>query len=137
MLGEKFLYQRMQVRKCSSDGKHDLLFRRKMCSDFQRKNLPNLLRPCFAIYIPRLQGTIEAHTQSQRVLMLARKRDEIFITQHTAKGATGAPLASHTCPTADYQAPALMASGSTQSLRTGRKVSQSVRTLSHSWIRIP
>ena len=127
----------MKVGKSKSGGKYDFLFCCKVGGDFLRKNLPNLLRPCFAIYIPRLQGTIEAHTQSQRVLMLARKRDEIFITQHTAKGATGAPLASHTYPTADYQAPAVMASGSTQSLKTGRKVSQSVRTLSHSWISIP
>jgi len=127
----------MQIGKGSSGRKYDFLFRRKVGGDFQRKNLSNLLRPCFAIYLTRLQSTIQTHAQSQRVLVLARKRDEIFIAKHAAWGATAAPLASHTCPTADYQTPALMASGSTQSLKTGRKVSQSVRTLSHSWISIP
>ena len=127
----------MKIGKGSSNREYNFLFRSKVGGDFERKNLPNLLRPCFAIYIAGLQSTIQPHAQSQGMLMLAGKWHEIFITKHAARDATGAPLASHTSPTADYQTPALMASGSTQSLKTGRKVSQSVRTLSHSWISIP
>src|SRR5882724_644697 len=127
----------MKIGIGSSGRKYSFLFRRKVGGDFQRKNLPNFLRPCLVIYITRQQSTIQTHTQSQRVLMLARKRHEIFITKHAARGATDAPLASHTYPAADHQTSAIMASGSTQSLNTGRKVSQSVRTLSHSWISIP
>ena len=122
----------MKVGKSKSGGKYDFLFCCKVGGDFLRKNLPNLLRPCFTVYIACLQGTIQPDAQSQCMLMLAGKGDEIFVTKHAARGATGAPIGSHTYPTADYQTPALMASGSTQSLTTGRKVSQSVRTLSHS-----
>jgi hypothetical protein len=118
----------MKIGKRSGGRKYDFLFRRKVGCNFLRKNLPNFLRPGFAIYLSALQGTIQAHAQSQGMLVLAGKRDEIFITQHAAWGARGAPLVYQT---------AVTASGSGQSLRTGRKVSQSVRTLSHSWISIP
>src|ERR1700693_2121408 len=122
----------MQVGKNGGSGEYDFLLRGKVSRDFLGKNLPNLLRPCLDIHLTGLQGTIEAPTQSQRMLVLARKRHEIFVAKHAVKDARSAPLASHTCPTADYQTPAVMASGSGQSLRTGRNVSQSVRTLSHS-----
>ena len=86
MVGEKFLYQRMKVWKSSGDRKYDFLFRGKVGGDFQRKNLPNFFGPCFAIHVAGLQGTIQPHAQSQCMLMLAGKRDEIFIAKHAARG---------------------------------------------------
>jgi len=84
VLGEKFVYQGLHLRKARCCRKQFLLFGREVDADLLFKLLLDLRLPGFQINLSRLNRTIEAHAQRQRVLVLAGKRDQVRVTQHTA-----------------------------------------------------
>jgi hypothetical protein len=84
MFGEKLVNQRLQFGKPCRSRKQFLLFRRKVNSNFTFEQLLDFSLPRIQINLSALHSPIEPHAQRQRMLMLARKRDEVFIAQHVA-----------------------------------------------------
>ena len=82
VLGEKFLHQRPQLLKSRRRRKQFLLFRREMDPNLHFKLLRDFGLPSLQVNLSGLNRTVQPYAQRQRVLMLPRKRDEVFITQH-------------------------------------------------------
>jgi len=84
VVNQEFAYQVLQLRELLCRRKQFLLFRREMDFNLALELLLDFRLPGLQVNFSRLQRTIEAHAQRQRVLVLPRKRDEAGVTQHVA-----------------------------------------------------
>jgi len=84
MLAEKLVNQRLQFSKSRRSRKKFLLFCRKVNSNFAFEQLLDFSLPRLQINLSALHSPIKPHAQRQRMLMLARERDQVFIAQHPA-----------------------------------------------------
>ena len=82
MLGAQLVHQRTQLRERCRDGKEFLLLRRKVNGDLQFKLLLDFRLPGGEVWVSGLKRAVQTHTQRQRVLVLARQRDQARVTQH-------------------------------------------------------
>jgi hypothetical protein len=153
---EKFLYQGLQFGMSRGYGKYFFFFGGKVERDFLFKDLLNLCLPRLHIDLSGLNGTVQAYTQRQAMLVLVGQRNEVFVAKHgylfssfilclfssgSGQSATGAAPAQVTLVTIPSQLLMLETQESIQTLAVtacaasftaGLRVSQSVRTLSHS-----
>jgi len=122
-------------------GKEFALLRVEVRPNLLLKNLLDLRLPSFGIDLARLDRAIQTHTQRQRVLMLARERNQVLITEHGKwiRKSTGArSLARQIIGAPDHWSAKSSAAGvSSFSKSAARSVSQSVRTRSHSCTNSP
>jgi hypothetical protein len=119
-----------------------------MEGDFLFEHLLYLRLPRFHIDFSGLNGSVQAHTQRQAVLVLVRKRNQVFVAKHLYLFSSGsgqsAIVAAPALVTLVTIPPQLLMLEMPESIQTlaltacaasfaaGRNVSQSVRTLSHS-----
>ena len=96
-----------------------------MEGDLLLKHLLDFGLPCLEIDPAGLNGAIQAHTQRQAMLVPRQVTPVTLIKPVSLMMGTGRRIQ------------ALAVTAWDASLTAGRRVSQSVRTLSHSWINIP
>src|SRR5207244_7391954 len=104
------------------------------------KKLLDLRLPSFGIDLARLDRPIQTHTQRQRVLVLARQRNQVLIAKHgkRVRKSTDADRCSSDHRSADHWTAQSSAAGASSfSKSAARSVSQSVRTRSHSCTNSP
>ena len=79
---EKFLYQGLQFGMLRGYGKYFFFLGGKVESDFLFKDLLNLCLPRLDIDLSGLDGTVQAYTKRQAMLVLVRQRNKIFVAEH-------------------------------------------------------
>ncbi len=79
MIRDKLLNQRNQISRLSRRGEHNLFFCCEMHLDFALKLLCDLGLPCSQIVLPDRGGSTNANAQSQRVLVLPGKRNQVLV----------------------------------------------------------
>jgi len=72
----------LQFRDFAGGWKYHLFFRIEVDKNLLLVTSLNLFLPAFQINRACLQRPVQAHTQSQRMLVLAGERDKVAVTQH-------------------------------------------------------
>ena len=148
VFGEKFCDQRLQLEESGSLGKQFLLLCREVDYNFALKLLLDFHLPRLYVDSSRLHCTIKANAQRQRVLVLPRKRDQVRVTQHAAiihdadcwlplglmeyRLLMGRAVVDARVYIGSLVRGSLLTPAGDHSLPSYRRVSQSVRTRSHS-----
>ena len=79
VLGEEFVDEGFEFSELACGREEVFLFCVEVITDFLPKMLFNLGLPCFQFSRSRKTGPVDAHTQSECVLVLSGKGDEIFV----------------------------------------------------------
>jgi hypothetical protein len=151
---EQLLDQGLQFGKARGYRKQLLLFGGKMKGDLLFEDLLNFRLPCLEVDSAGLNGAIQAHAQRQAMLVLVGERNQVLVTKHVYlfsawPGRSATKAAPRLVTPVTLKEPVSLMRGTGRwiqalavtawaaSLAASRRVSQSVRTLSHSWIKIP
>ena len=152
--GEQAPDQGLQFGKARGHRKQLFFFGGKMKADLLLKHLLDFGLPCLEIDPAGLNGAIQAHAQRQAMLVLVGERNQVLVTKHVylfsaRPGRSATKAAPRLVTPVTLIKPVSLMRGTGRwiqalavtawaaSLTAGRRVSQSVRTLSHSWINIP
>jgi hypothetical protein len=82
MFMNQFFHDRLQLGIAFGCWKYFLLFGDEVDDDFLFHDLLDFGLPGFGVNFPSLQSSIQTHAQCERMLVLVRKRDQVFVTKH-------------------------------------------------------